>query len=63
MNLGFDVNVGGCAIGAPGSYYGSKNYGHGTKRARRAVPHLKKYHGTQTYLTEALTIEARGQPA
>ena len=59
LNLGFDVNVGGASFGAPGSYYGEKNYGKGTKRARSAVPHLEKYHGTKTFLTEALTIEAK----
>lgn len=58
-NLGFDVNVGGASIGAPGSYYGEKNYGHGTPRAASAVPHLEKYHGTETFLTEALTSEAK----
>jgi arylsulfatase A-like enzyme len=58
-NLGFDINVGGATFGAPGSYYGVQNYGLGTKRARSAVPHLKKYHGTETFLTEALTIEAK----
>lgn len=58
-NLGFDVNVGGCSIGAPGSYYGQQNYGRGTKRSPSAVPHLEKYHGTETFLTEALTIEAK----
>ncbi len=57
-NLGFDVNVAGCSIGAPASYYGTKNFGHGQKRASHAVPHLEKYHGTETFLTEALTIEA-----
>ena len=62
-NLGFDVNVAGCSIGAPGSYYGAKNYGHNTKRASRAVPHLEKYHGTDTFLTEALTIEAKAHVA
>lgn len=59
LNLGFDVNVAGAAFGAPGSYYGQKNYGHGTKRADHAVPGLNKYHGTETFLTEALTIEAK----
>lgn len=60
-NLGFDVNVAGCSIGAPASYYGEKNYGNGQKqRASHAVPHLKEYHGTETFLTEALTIEANG---
>jgi arylsulfatase A-like enzyme len=57
-NLGFDINVGGASFGAPGSYYGQENYGHGTKRAGSAVPHLEKYHGTETHLTEACTIEA-----
>lgn len=59
LNLGFDVNVGGAAFGAPGSYYAEKNYGKGTKRSSHAVPHLDKYHGTNTFLSEALTIEAK----
>ena len=59
LNLGFDVNIGGAAFGAPGSYYAEKNYGKGTKRDRSAVPHLDKYHGTKTFLSEALTIEAK----
>ena len=58
-NLGFDINVAGCSIGEPASYYGTKNYGHGQKRASLAVPHLEKYHGTETFLTEAMTIEAK----
>jgi arylsulfatase A-like enzyme len=58
-NLGFDVNVAGRSIGAPGSYFGEKNYGAGTKRERSSVPHLDQYHGTKTFLTEALTIEAQ----
>ncbi|MBP88605.1 MAG: N-acetylgalactosamine-6-sulfatase [Planctomycetaceae bacterium] len=58
-NLGFDINVGGASFGAPGSYYGSQNYGLGTRRSHHAVPHLKKYHGSETFLTEALTIEAK----
>ncbi len=61
LNLGFDVNIGGASFGAPGSYYGRDNYGHGTRRAGIAVPHLEEYHGTETYLTEALTIEANKQ--
>ena len=61
-NLGFEVNVGGASFGAPGSYYGEKNYGHGQKRrAHHAVPHLEKYHGSKTFLTEALTIEAKAR--
>lgn len=62
-NLGFDVNIGGSTFGAPGSYYGEENYGLGTKRANSAVPHLEKYHGTETFLTEALTIEAKAAVA
>ncbi len=62
MNLGFDINVAGCSIGAPASYYGMKNYGNGQKqRAANAVPGLEKYHGTETFLSEALTIEAKAR--
>jgi len=57
-NLGFNINVAGASFGAPASYYGMKNYGNGKKKSRHAVPHLEKYHGTETFLTEALTIEA-----
>ena len=57
-NIGFDVNIGGSAIGHPGSYFGKDNYGKGSKHA---VPHLEKYHGTDTFLTEALTYEANAQ--
>ncbi len=60
-NLGFDVNVGGASFGSPGSYYGQQNYGLGTRRTPSAVPHLEKYHGTDTFLTEALTIEAKAR--
>ncbi len=57
-NLGFDVNVGGCSIGQPGSYFAQQNYDRQGKRSQHAVPHLEKYHGSQTFLTEALTLEA-----
>jgi arylsulfatase A-like enzyme len=63
LNLGFDVNVAGHSWGAPSSYYGEKNYGHGTERDRNAVPHLEHYHGTDTFLSEALTLEAKKQVA
>lgn len=59
LNLGFDINVGGAAFGAPGSYYAEKNYGGALKRPRHAVPHLESYHGSDTFLSEALTIEAK----
>lgn len=58
VNVGFDVNVGGAAIGQPGSYYGMQNFGNSGKNATHAVPNLEKYHGTDTFLTEALTLEA-----
>jgi arylsulfatase A-like enzyme len=57
LNLGFDVNVAGRSVGAPGSYYGEKDYGN--PKHKNKVPGLKKYHGTETFLTEALTIEAK----
>ena len=59
LNLGFDINVGGASFGAPGSYYAEKKYGKGTRRGHHAVPHLDKYHDSDTFLSEALTIEAK----
>jgi len=56
LNIGFDVNIGGKSIGRPASYYGEKSYGKGDMRQ---VPGLEKYHGTSTFLTEALTLEAK----
>lgn len=53
--LGFDINIAGHATGGPGSYYGEDGYGAGTEWA---VPGLEAYHGTNTFLTEALTLEA-----
>ncbi|HND53362.1 MAG TPA: sulfatase-like hydrolase/transferase, partial [Pirellulaceae bacterium] len=65
LNLGFDVNIGGASIGAPASYYGKAFYGNAggndgkiKESAPAAVPHLEKYHGTDTFLTDALTLEA-----
>jgi arylsulfatase A-like enzyme len=52
--LGFDVNIAGAAAGQPGSYLAQKNYGN-------KLPGLEKYYGTETFLTEALTLEAMGQ--
>ena len=64
--LGFDVNVAGGSIGAPGSYYGSENFGAKKKgkgkkgsSPNHAVPGLEKYHGKEIFLTEALTLEAK----
>ena len=56
INLGFDVNIAGCAIGRPNSYLG--DYGQGTTHA---VPGLEKYHNTGTFLTEAITLEANAE--
>lgn len=61
LRVGFERNVGGAAFGAPGSYYGQANYGEKTRRKSHAVPHLEDYHGTDTFLTEALTLEAQKQ--
>lgn len=60
-NLGFDVNIAGSAIGQPGSYYGENAYGWTGGNRSRAVPGLEKYHGTPTFLTDALTLEAQEQ--
>ena len=54
--IGFDVNIGGSAIGQPGSYYGKNNYGKG---GYHPVPGLEQYHGTDTFLTEATTLEMK----
>jgi len=61
-NIGFDVNVGGGAMGQPGSYWGQDGYGNlNPKRQTWAVPGLEKYYKTDTFLTEALTIEAKAE--
>lgn len=54
--LGFNVNIGGASIGHPGSYFAAKGFGQGT---RHAVPHLDHYHGSDLFLTDALTLEAK----
>lgn len=56
--IGFDINIAGSSIGHPGSYYGEHGYGHIKGQKRRAVPGLEKYHGTDVFLSEALTLEA-----
>lgn len=58
--LGFDVNIAGCSFGQPGSYFGEDGYGNlKPKRKKRAVPGLEKYHKTDTFLSEAITLEAK----
>lgn len=55
--IGYDINIAGCSWGQPGSYFGEHGYGHLKGNKKRAVPDLEKYHGTDTFLTEALTLE------
>jgi len=57
FQMGFDRNVAGHAAGGPGSYLGTENYGNG-KPGPWGVPGLEAYHGTETFLTHALTLEA-----
>ncbi|MBD0825142.1 sulfatase [Aestuariibaculum marinum] len=61
INLGFDVNVGGCGAGHPGSYYGRDGYGNLNGQKSRAVPGLEKYWKDDIFLTEALTREANNK--
>lgn len=60
LNIGFDVNIGAHAAGAMGSYLGEENYGNkkaGTWTQPWGVPSLESYHGSDVFLTEALTKE------
>ncbi len=54
LAFGFDVNIGGGANGAPGSYLAQNEYGQGDFH----VQGLEEYYAKGTFLTEALTIEA-----
>jgi len=60
LNLGFDVNIAGHAAGGPGSYYAKNNFSADFRNGDRIwdIPGLEKYHGTELYLNEVLTIEA-----
>ena len=60
LNLGFDVNIAGHAAGGPGSYYAKNNFSAAFRNGDRIwdVPGLEEFHGTDMYLTEALTIKA-----
>lgn len=61
LAIGFDVNIAGHACGGPGSYLGEENYGNKIVDGKPniwGIPGLSKYHGTDTFLTEALTLEA-----
>lgn len=59
-HFGFDVNIAGHAAGAPGSYYGQKNFSNG-RDLIWDVPGLERWHGQRINLTEVLTIEAIAQ--
>lgn len=59
--IGFDINIAGHAAGGLASYLGENSYGNktdGTPSSAFAVPGLEKYHGTDVFVTEALTREA-----
>ena len=59
-HFGFDVNISGHAAGGLASYLGEENYGHtkdGKPVSLMSVPGLEKYWGTDTFVTEALTLE------
>jgi arylsulfatase A-like enzyme len=60
-HFGFEVNISGHAAGGLASYLGEQNYGNtpdGKNQSLFAVPGLQKYWGTNTFVTEALTLEA-----
>lgn len=58
-NMGFIVNISGHSGGHPQSYLGTDNYGNPPGHVTpQAVPDLEEYFGTDTFLTEALTLEA-----
>src|SRR5439155_1558514 len=60
-------NFNAMSFGAPASYYGMQNYGNEggdvKKQSPAAVPGLQKYHGTDTFLTDALVLEAKSHVA
>ncbi|CAA6677614.1 MULTISPECIES: sulfatase-like hydrolase/transferase [unclassified Lentimonas] len=68
--IGFDINIGGSWMGQPGSYFGAADYASGG-RPSWLIPGLEDFHGTDVFLTDALTRKAseaitesidRGQP-
>ena len=59
LNMGFCVNVAGQVAGKPRSYYGEENYGNTSEKWNFfSVQNMSEYYGTETHLTEALTLEA-----
>jgi arylsulfatase A-like enzyme len=61
LNLGFAINIAGTEIGQPGSYHAAKGYGAKLKNPAWAVPDLQGHIEQGTFLTEALTLEAKRQ--
>ncbi len=62
LNLGFDINIAGHAAGGPASYLGKDNFGNrtdGKESSPFAIPGLEEYWGSDTFATEALTLEAK----
>lgn len=60
-HLGFEVNIAGHAAGGLATYYGEQNFGNktdGKTSSPFAIPGLQSYWGTNTFATEALTLEA-----
>jgi arylsulfatase A-like enzyme len=58
-NLGFAVNIAGNATGHPQSFRGEDNYGNLPGNTTfHAVQNMNEYYGTETFFTEALTLEA-----
>ncbi|MGA0111484.1 MAG: sulfatase [Chthoniobacterales bacterium] len=62
-NIGFDINIAGDCWGQPKSYFSENHFGNHPKYANPThnIPHLEKYYGRGTFLTEALTREAANQ--
>lgn len=61
LTLGFEVNIAGHAAGGLASYLGEERYGHdanGRAKSPFSIPGLEKYWDTETFATEALTLEA-----
>jgi arylsulfatase A-like enzyme len=59
-SMGFMVNIAGHAAGHPQSYLSEQRYGNMPgKTQAQAVPDLEEYYNTNTFLSEALTLEAK----
>ena len=63
LNCGFDINIAGYGGGGPGAYHGQKNYSAAWRGGGHDwdIPGLEKYHGTDTFLSEAITLEMNAE--